>query len=303
MKPKNNAAFTLIELSVVLVIIGLIVGGVLVGRDLIRAASARSTLSQLEKFNTATSTFRTKYGYFPGDITDPDATRFGFIARGVKAGEGNGDGQIQGVDGNETLIPAGNGIGETTMFWVDLSKAGLIEGKFNSAQPTPASGWNQPTGNAVGSYLPSAKMERGNYFYVWNGSDINAVYGPGSGTGINYFGLAAITALNSPSSANMQGGQGLTAREAYDIDNKIDDGFPQTGRARAASVTQGYTAHWAAGWPLGGSLVEGSPDTRATAATATTCYDNGNSAGARQTYSLSTNNGNGVNCSLSFQFQ
>jgi prepilin-type N-terminal cleavage/methylation domain-containing protein len=44
-----SAGFTLIEISIVLVIIGLIVGGVLVGHDLIRAAGVRATISQVEK--------------------------------------------------------------------------------------------------------------------------------------------------------------------------------------------------------------------------------------------------------------
>jgi hypothetical protein len=52
----------------VLVIIGLIVGGVLVGRDLIQAAAVRATITQIEKFNTATNTFYTKYNGLPGDL-------------------------------------------------------------------------------------------------------------------------------------------------------------------------------------------------------------------------------------------
>jgi prepilin-type N-terminal cleavage/methylation domain-containing protein len=51
-KAALTAGFTLIELSIVLVIIGLIVGGVLVGQDLVKAAGVRATISQIEKFNT-----------------------------------------------------------------------------------------------------------------------------------------------------------------------------------------------------------------------------------------------------------
>jgi prepilin-type N-terminal cleavage/methylation domain-containing protein len=50
---KSATGFTLIEMSIVLVIIGLIVGGVLVGQDLIRAAYIRAQITQIEKFNTA----------------------------------------------------------------------------------------------------------------------------------------------------------------------------------------------------------------------------------------------------------
>src|ERR1700712_2724582 len=92
--------FTLIELSIVLVIIGLIVGGVLVGQDLVRAAAVRAQISQIEKYNTAVNTFYGKYGYLPGDIKDPDATRFGFASRnpnGGQPGNADGNGLIQGL--------------------------------------------------------------------------------------------------------------------------------------------------------------------------------------------------------------
>ena len=98
MNKKSQQGFTLIELSIVLVIIGLIVGGILVGRDLIRAAGVRSTIAQIESYQTAANTFRGKYGYLPGDIKDPDATNFGFKIRGtVSKGMGDGNGVIEGV--------------------------------------------------------------------------------------------------------------------------------------------------------------------------------------------------------------
>src|ERR1017187_6744999 len=92
----RNRGFTLIELSIVLVVIGLIVGGVLVGQDLIKAAQVRAEVTQLEKFNSAVNTFRVKYAYLPGDIPDPDASRFGFQARGSGEGMGDGNGIIEG---------------------------------------------------------------------------------------------------------------------------------------------------------------------------------------------------------------
>jgi hypothetical protein len=93
----------------------------------------------------------------------------------------------------------------------------------------------------------------------------------------------------------------LTAQEAFDIDRKIDDGFPQTGNVTAIylnSVLVFTQPAWAAG---GG--VQGTADTSATSGSASTCYDNQGAGGAAQQYSTEINNGSNVNCALSFRFQ
>jgi prepilin-type N-terminal cleavage/methylation domain-containing protein len=77
---NRRDGFTLIELSIVLIVIGLIVGGILVGQNLINAAAIRAQVSQIEKYNTAANTFREKYGYLPGDITPQAVAQFGFTA-------------------------------------------------------------------------------------------------------------------------------------------------------------------------------------------------------------------------------
>ena len=74
---KNNG-FTLVELSIALVIIGLLVGGILVGRDLIESARIRTQVRQIEQLNTAANTFKNKYGSLPGDIHQTKAAQFGF---------------------------------------------------------------------------------------------------------------------------------------------------------------------------------------------------------------------------------
>ncbi len=90
--------FTLIELSIVLIIIGLMAGGILVGQNLIDAAGIRATITQIEGYNRAVNTFKGKYGELPGDLASATATTFGFKARGNSAGEGDGNGIIEGRD-------------------------------------------------------------------------------------------------------------------------------------------------------------------------------------------------------------
>jgi prepilin-type N-terminal cleavage/methylation domain-containing protein len=293
-KAALRAGFTLIELSVVLVLIGFIVGGVLVGQDLIRAAALRAQITQIERFNTATNTFRAKYGYLPGDMPDPPATGLGFQPRGLYAGEGDGNGVIEGVVTNAANENTGKceGLGESVMFWADLSTASLIEGSFTTASPTLPTCENLGTWNQC---FPDAKIGNSNSVFVWSTSQMASSFGLN-----NYFGIEHITLNQGP---QMIGNPALTVQQAYAIDTKVDDGLPMSGR-----VLANYNADGPA-WS-GGQSGGFTPFTTATAGSATSCFDNsaasGGSpgvAGATQHYSMEMNNGTGANCALSFQFQ
>jgi prepilin-type N-terminal cleavage/methylation domain-containing protein len=291
---RKSTGFTLIELSIVLVIIGLIVGGVLAGQDLIRAAGERAQIAQIEKYNTAVNTFYGKYGALPGDLNAQVATLFGFTPRGQYAGEGDGNGLIEGVSFNIAGDNFGNceQTGETAMFWVDLSLANglnvnLIDGSFNAASPNTA-----PTTLTPSLYYPAAKIGGGNFIYVWSGSF--SATGPASGQ--NWFGLSAITSMDS-GGCHLNSNLGLTVKQAYDIDKKIDDGYPQTGNVRAEYLTGVTWPNWA-----NNDNNNGVPYQTATTGSSTTCYDNGGGSGPQQ-YSLEISNGNNVNCALSFKMQ
>jgi len=275
-----NSGFTLIELSIVLVIIGLIIGGVLVGQDLVRAAEVRAQITQIEKYQTAANTFYGKFGALPGDLNALVATQFGFAARGNYAGEGDGNGIIQGISANLANFNWGNseGAGETVMFWVDLSSAAggnLIDGNFSTATSTVPATILQ---TQINLYFPQAKIGKGNYIYVWS----DAAGGGPAGGGNNYYGLAAVTGV--PVGGALQSTPNLTVAQAYTIDTKIDDGRAQTGRVIALYLT-------GAGWSWANA--QGSDSS-------SSCYNNSTSAYA---YSMSVNSGTGPNCALSFRFQ
>lgn len=291
-KPRQRSGFTLIEMSIVLVIIALIIGGILTGQHLIKAAEVRSTLAQIEKYNTAVNTFRGKYGGLPGDLTDPPATQFGFIARGLYAGEGDGNGIVEGMHVN---APGGNAGwdepgGESPVFWVDLSTAGLIDGGFSTAKEASWATFNQD------KYFPPAKLGGDNYIYVWSGG-YNS-WTTGVSNGINYFGISTVNGLNVGYLNTMPG---LSVWQAYTLDQKVDDGYPQSGRAQAMYLTHAYAR--AVGWAGGGGVQGAQNNTAGTSGSSTTCYDNGGVANATLAYSTSQSGGTNVNCALSFQFQ
>ena len=212
--------FTLIELSIVLVIIGLIVGGVLVGQDLIKAAEVRATVGQYEKYNTAINTFRTKYNGIPGDVTSPST--FGLFSTGMDgsaSGLGDGNGLIQASGGT-----ANRGVGETMAFWRHLSDAALIDGNYGSDL---ASGGVVNTLARPDLYLPAAKLGRGTYWVV------------GSYSGLNYYLLAGTS--NVIANGTYTFGKGLTPIEAYNIDVKLDDGMPNLGIVQARGTATDST--------------------------------------------------------------
>lgn len=287
MNRKYQQGFTLIELSVVLVAIGLLVGGILVGQDMIKAAEERAQISQIEKYNSAVNTFYSKYQALPGDMPAAVANQYGFAPRGQYAGEGDGNGVIEGVWQNWSAANGGiyQQTGETAMFWLDLNSpvaGNLIEGSFTTASSTVTGSDSA----ALTLYMPEAKIGYGNYVYVWSGM----AAGGNSG---NFFGLAQATAFST--SALQAQPNSLPVREAYQIDKKIDDGLPLTGVVTATYVRNG--AWWVgqvpgnAGWT--------------TLETTTTCYDNNGVAGNGQQYSMGSlsDYGGHTNCALSFRMQ
>lgn len=154
-KCKTSSGFTLIELSIVLVIIGLIVGGVLVGRDLISSATVRAQIAQIEKLQTAKNTFLGKYGYLPGDVPAPVDFRFGISVGNEGLCNGNGIIDFGAYGGNNGMT------GENNMFFINLGETRLIDGTFSFADPNM-----DASSSRIGNYILPAKIGGGKFIYV-----------------------------------------------------------------------------------------------------------------------------------------
>lgn len=121
---RRQTGFTLIEIAIVLVIIGLLLGGILKGQELITSARVRNLISQQEGVKAAYFGFLDRYRALPGDY-DQASKNIANIAGVTQCGtgDGNGNGRIE-TTGNENILA-----------WEHLSKAGFINGSY-TCNPT-----------------------------------------------------------------------------------------------------------------------------------------------------------------------
>ncbi len=141
----KQKGFTLVEIAIVLVIVGLLIGGVLKGQEMITNAKLKRIESDNAGIAAAMFSYQDRYLQLPGD-DDNALGRFSIYTDGIApdpgpAVNGNSDGVIDGSwNGDPTLAAPNN---ETGNFWKHLRAAGLIPGGGDDAtQPTNAYGGN-----------------------------------------------------------------------------------------------------------------------------------------------------------------
>jgi len=223
MSRKNG--FTLLELSIVLVIIGLVVGGVLVGTDLIRSAKLQKVMREAQGYANAVSTFKLKYNGLPGDMLNPDE----FFPDQVWPPFLN---EADLTMSNDGII---NGGFEGADAWRQLGLAGFINasnlGGSESCGSTSSVGVSCAQRSTTSSPTApgSAYSDKASWFIGFNPfTRRNAVMIAGSG-------------INAPRSWNLRSGV-LTSLGARNIDQKMDDGLPLTGAVQTGTRMQANSA-------------------------------------------------------------
>lgn len=206
----TRAAFTLLELSIVLVIVGLLAGGIMGGLSMMRAAELNKITSLAGKQQAAIIQFRQNYNGAPGDLRDAESY-WGTDPNGCPTNSvhtprretcnGNGNGAISGA--------------ESFRATQQLAAAGLIDGGFSGVtgaggtqHAVPAQ--NVPAGpNGVGMFLVSE--------------------GPYASHSTWFDMPASIVLQLGKSSTGRTVLPFLTPRDAANLDRKMDDGRPALG--------------------------------------------------------------------------
>lgn len=243
---KNKSGFTLVELSVVLVIIGLLVGGVLVGRDLIESGKIRAQMTQISDIETQINTFRLKYNCLPGDCAN--ATEFLGASFGANAiNNGNNDGIIHSIWGNGVASAVDECIspdmaGEVSQLLLQLNAAGLGNYSANgllAPSPMAVAGReyaNSAYGNGTGFFVSCitntvyptgipAIFRTGNIIAIGAGATGGRI-----GYAIGTYGKYSYGAYGYRAPATIIEPMGIPADVSRQIDEKIDDGKPSKGK-------------------------------------------------------------------------
>lgn len=223
---KRSQGFSLVELSVVIVIIGFVAGSIFMAQTLIRSAHLNRMLGEYDSYLKAVSEFQEKYLAYPGDMstaedfwgTDPGGcpnTPTNTIQK-VATCNGNGDGKIGDSDASAVL----SNQREWFRAWQQLADANMIEGRFTGVAGAGGASEAVPLQNVPGSSVTSAGWTL--HYYQLIGS--NTDYWADQYAHVLDFGIMV--------NGNRTRGPVFTPSEALALDIKIDDGKPGKGIVR-----------------------------------------------------------------------
>lgn len=217
--------FTLVELAIVLVIIGLLVGGVLAGQELINTAKLNKVIAERAEYLRAMATFQAKYNALPGDYRRASTVLTG-------AADGDGDGIV------ECSTSCQGTPNELLPFWHHLSLAGIISGNYTGVL-------NGSSKLEPGLNIPRSSFAENAgwiYFQHQSGWVSTPFFGVRRGS---YFQYGDCKAWSDSQPEKICFGQLLTPAQAMHIDSKLDDGVANRGTVYASNGLNPETVAWA----------------------------------------------------------
>lgn len=236
-KFRHQKGFTLVELAIVMTIIGLLIGGILKGQELMENARVTATIAQVKSYEAATTTFRDTFSAMPGDMANASARLPNCPAATCQAPAaattGNSIvGPAGGLDSNSTAVSNVHPQveqSETILYWTHMLQADLIAGITDEY----AQGGNTV---AWGESHPAAKIGGGFLIGHGDGSTAGAFWGGGTEPSGLYLVLTNGPADVINVTGLIAGSQALSPLRAAQIDRKMDDGQPANGFIRGFGI-------------------------------------------------------------------
>jgi prepilin-type N-terminal cleavage/methylation domain-containing protein len=226
----HKLGFSLVELAVVLVILGLLAGGILTGKTLIDNSRTRSLMTDAQSYVSAVKQFEDRYSGLPGDLFN--ATTIWGAQTGACATvasttaltcNGNGDGFID--DGNSTEY-------ERYRAWQHLANAGFVKGRFTGVAAGGDQDRSSPGVNIPGPEYNKLLGFSLQYHMDNTGSPVQKYWHYSIQQASQHY----VTLGGGHNEDDFADDPVLTARTAFEIDQKIDDGLPNLGNVLSYSA-------------------------------------------------------------------
>lgn len=192
----REGGFTLVELAISLTVIGLLMVALLKGQEIVINARANSLMRQVKSFDAGVAVFMDSYGFYPGDIRNPQGVLNACTAALCNAG-GNGDGLVKESNAARP---------EIYNFFPHMSRAGVIQQEIPGAASLADANANN---NLVYAQTVYSTLVSISHFAPTPGVDQEAHY------------------YRIP---------GLPFKILYQIDRKLDDQIPDKGRVRTSGA-------------------------------------------------------------------
>jgi len=239
---SSSSAFTLIEISMVLIVVGLLISGIVIAKDIIKHAESRTAIHQVNKYLVAINSFQMRYDALPGDFREAEQYWPG------ETYNGNGN--------NKVHINSTNGKNEPILFWKHLNLAGLIPNSY-TGEPSG------PFGLETGVNIPMGTIESTAWNVIYTENISLGGGAPDPGDPASFFAAPSdgiygrvnnVLELSSDNTGPLKGAA-VRPVDAHMIDKKIDDGISVTGNVFSTNATVVGSSGCVGGVDLSGYLL------------------------------------------------